>query len=93
MLVLFPHREQLLEKFKPLGLEFARVHKLLIVFPPIAYVALLGDKLRGIALVGLQEVHGFPPFAEPTFVLRHIAEKLDIIEFIAEYRYCRQKSP
>ena len=39
--------------------------------PPVADVALFGDELGGIAVVGLEEVGGFLPFGKPEFVLGH----------------------
>ena len=37
----------------------------------LQHVALLGDKLGGLAVIGFQEVDGFLPLSEPKFGLGH----------------------
>lgn len=49
---------------QPLPFYFIRllspsIHKLLVVLPPRAQVAFLGDKLGGFAVIGLQDIDGF----------------------------------
>ena len=67
MLILLPQLQQPLKHLHPLRLQLPGIHQLLVVLPPRAHVALLGDELGGFAVVGFQEVNGFLPFGEPEF--------------------------
>ena len=71
MLILLPYLQQLLEHPHPLRLQFAGIHQLLVVLPPVAHVAFLRDELGGLAVIGFEEVDGILPSGNPEFVLGH----------------------
>ena len=82
MFVLLAQTEELFKQLHPLRLQLTTIHQLLVVLPPRAHVAFLGDELGGFAVVGLKEVDGFLPFSEPEFILGH--NSLDSCEFVLE---------
>ena len=78
------------QQFHPILYQLPRIHKFLLVFPPVSHAALFRHERRWPTLIRIHEIHNLTPFCSPFLILRHTSKI--IIIFWPSLRHKTKKS-